>query len=347
MDIKFKYSVSEQTPEGFTDLSINTNPLGIPKNVYSAIAESFKLCSFYPDEKCASLSKAIAEHFNVEQEQVLCAGGVDDAVYRIIYALKPKKAVIMVPTYEDYEKALITADCSVNHYKMKKENKFQATETIIDVLTDETDILFLCNPNNPTGHVMEPELMIKIVEHCKAKNIITVVDESFIEFLDEPEKYSLTSSINNYPNLLIINGFTKIYAMPGLRLGYCISNNQQLFNKIFLSGQPYNISIPSQAAGIAALEDEAYISATRDLIGIEKSWLIKELTKLGIEVWGSSANYLFFPSPVQGLREMLIDYKVLLRNCDNFIGLDSEYCRAAIKTHEENKHFIDILKKLI
>lgn len=345
MDTNCKYSVSEQKSEGFIDLSINTNPLGIPKNVYSAIAESIKLCSQYPDEKCSSLSNAIAEHFKVEEEQVLCVSGVDDAVYRIIYASKPKKAVIMIPTYEDYEKALITADCSVRHYKLKNDNKFQATEAIIDVLTDETDILFLCNPNNPTGNVIELDVMIKILEQCKAKNITTVVDESFNEFLDEPRKYSLTTCINNYPNLIIINGFTKIYAMPGLRLGYCISNNPVLLNKIFLSGQPFSISIPSQAAGIAALEDKAYLVETKNIIAAEKSWLIKELMKLRIEVYGSSANYLFFQSPVPGLREMLLNYKVLLRNCNNFMGLDSEYCRVAIKTHEENKCFIDILKK--
>lgn len=342
-----KYAVVEKYNEGITNLSINTNPLGMPKSVKAALREGMELYCFYPDEKCAVLSAAVAKQYSLAGEQVLCVSGVDDAIYRIVYALKPTKALILAPTYEDYEKALYSAGCKVTYHFLQKEDRFQLTNAVLDVLTNELDLFFLCNPNNPTGKVIDKTFLRKILEKCRDNGITLVVDESFIGFLDKPEEYTAAGLIGEYPNFVIVNGFTKLYAMPGLRLGYCISDSQALLRRIFDAGQAWGVSVPSQIAGITALEDKEYLKDTHELIQREKEWLLIELGNLKIEVWGSCANYLFFPAPLPHMREIMEKEGVLLRNCENFLGLDTEFCRVAIKTHQENERFIEVIRLIV
>lgn len=328
------------------DLSVNTNPLGMPKSVKIAITRGMELYTQYPDPKCTILSERIAQHYlGISAKQVLCVSGVDDAIYRIIFAQHPRKALVLAPTYEDYERALRNAGCTVTYHFLQKEEKYQITETILDSLTNEVDIFFLCNPNNPTGQVIEGKFLNRILNKCQENGTILVVDESFINFLDKSEQYTAKGLINAYTNLVILDGFTKLYAMPGLRLGFCISNNEELLRKISAAGQLWNVSIPAQIAGVAALKDRNYLKETHELILTEKKWLLKELSNLKIEVWGSCANYLFFPAPFPNTRKLLQEDNILLRNCENFVGLNGEFCRVAIRTHQENEKFIAAIRK--
>jgi len=348
MKINQKNDVVEKHNKGTINLSVNTNPLGMPNTVKRALTNGIELCELYPDVKCISLSQAIAQHYpGISANQVLCVSGVDDAIYRIVYAQNPKKAILLAPTYEDYEKALCNVGCTVKYHFLQKKDRYQITETIFDSLTNEVDVFFLCNPNNPTGKVISRDFLIKILDKCKDNGITLVVDESFIGFLEKPEQYTARGLIGEYLNLVIIDGFTKLYAIPGLRLGYCISSNQELLRRIFAVGQAWSVSVLAQMAGIVALEDEEYLKATHNLLQKEKRWLLTELSKLKIEAWGSSANYLFFPAPLPNVRKLLEKEGVLLRNCENFVGLDSEFCRVAIKTHQENEKFIEAIQKYI
>jgi threonine-phosphate decarboxylase len=348
MSTNQEYDVVEKYNKDTINLSVNTNLLGMPKSVKIALAKGLELCSLYPDAKCSSLTKAIAKYYSgISASQVLCVSGVDDVIYRIIYAQRPKKAVILAPTYEDYEKALCNAGCTVKYHLLQKKDKFQITETIFSALTVDVDLFFLCNPNNPTGKVINTEFLRKILVKCKDNGITLVVDESFIGFLDNPEQYTARGLIGEYSNLVILDGFTKLYAIPGLRLGFCISSNQELLRRIFETGQAWSVSVLAQLAGIAALEDKEYLEEMHDILRIEKSWLRTEMSNLKIEVWGSSANYLFFPAPFHHVRELLEKDGIILRNCENFSGLDGEFCRVAIKTHQENEKFIEAIRKHI
>jgi Histidinol-phosphate/aromatic aminotransferase and cobyric acid decarboxylase len=343
-----KYDIVDKYKEGTIDLSVNTNPLGLPKSVKLALARELDLYTKYPDEKCTTLSREIAQHYlDVSAKQVLCVSGVDDAIYRIVFAQYPRKALLLAPTYEDYEKALRNVDCTIIYHFLQKEEKYQITETIFDSLTEEIDIFFLCNPNNPTGKCIDREFLSRIVDKCQNNGIILVVDESFISFLDKPEQYTAKGLINEYPNLIVLDGFTKLYAMPGLRLGFCISDTEELLRRIFAAGQAWCVSAPAQIAGITALQDKKYLQDTHELIRTEKMWLLKELSNLKIEVWGSSANYLFFPSPLPNMRQLLEKDGILLRNCEHFVGLNGEFCRVAIRTHQENEKFIDAIRKRV
>ena len=144
-------------------------------------------------------------------------------------------------------------------YPLQKEKGFLLQDDFCDDLTDDLDLVFLCNPNNPTGLTIPQELLLKILDNCRERNIYLVLDECFIEFLPEPEKVTMQGKLDEYPNLLILRAFTKIYAMPGLRLGYLLCSDEDLLDRISRSMQSWNVSIPAQMAGLAALNEDAYV----------------------------------------------------------------------------------------
>lgn len=164
-------------------------------------------------------------------------------------------------------------------YPLQKEKGFLLQDDFCDDLTDDLDLVFLCNPNNPTGLTIPQELLLKILDNCRERNIYLVLDECFIEFLPEPEKVTMQGKLDEYPNLLILRAFTKIYAMPGLRLGYLLCSDEDMLDRISRSMQSWNVSIPAQMAGLAALNEDAYVKEARELIGKERAWMKAELEK--------------------------------------------------------------------
>jgi threonine-phosphate decarboxylase len=329
------------------DLSTNTNPLGMPQSVSQAIAYTMELCNHYPDSTCKVLRKEIAAARNVKPEQVLCSNGADDLIFRIAYAVRPRKAIVLAPTFEEYESALKLVNCEIIHYVLNEMYDFSVTNDFLQMLVPGIDIVYLCNPNNPTGQVIELALLEKIIRHCDETGILLIVDECFIEFVDNAPFYSCRRFIDDFSNLVVIEAFTKLYAMAGLRLGFCMSSNENLLQQLAHAGQEWNVSIPAQAGGIAALNDYEYLEHTRQFVCHERQWMIKELDKCGIRVIGSKANYLFFKSLIPNLRQVLSQKDILIRNCENFRGLPGEYCRVAIKSHQSNSIFLSALKELL
>ena len=166
-----------------------------------------------------------------------------------------------------------------------------------------------------------------------------MVDECFQDFIRDPGQYSLKAQLPRYHNLFLLKAFTKRYAMAGVRLGYGITENEELLEKMTLATQPWNISVPAQAAGIAALKETDYVERARNLIFEEAEYLSGELYKLGMTVFPSQANYLFFKGP-EDLFEICVRKNVLIRDCSNYPGLGRGFYRVAVRTHEENEQLI-------
>lgn len=330
------------------DFSANINPLGLPPAVKTAAIAAIEQCVHYPDPLCRELCSAIADHEEITAEQVICGNGAADLIFRLVLALQPKHSVVLAPTFAEYEQALSTVGCKIHQHFLSQENDFMLTDSILDTLTPNIDILFLCNPNNPTGQLAEPQLLMKIHETCMNNNIFLVIDECFNDFLDDPKKHTMKGMISQNPQLFILKAFTKIYAMAGLRLGYGISANPQLLQKMFCCGQPWSVSIPAQAAGIQALKETQYLQKTAELISQERTYLIDQFTKMGLHVIGSKANYIFFRAAgYENLREQLLKHRILIRSCQNYAGLDASYYRVAVRSHAENQILADALKEII
>ena len=272
------------------DFSVNVNPLGAPESVKEAVRKSAESVEQYPDALCRDLTRALSEKEQLPEENILFANGAAELIFAMTQALRPKKALIAAPGFAEYEAALSAAGCFIRMYPLQKEKGFLLQDDFCDDLTDDLDLVFLCNPNNPTGLTIPQELLLKILDNCRERNIYLVLDECFIEFLPEPEKVTMQGKLDEYPNLLILRAFTKIYAMPGLRLGYLLCSDEDLLDRISRSMQSWNVSIPAQMAGLAALNEDAYVKEARELIGKERAWMKAELEK-AMEVLQMDPSY--------------------------------------------------------
>ena len=331
--------------KGCIDFSANCNPLGTPEGIKKAIIKSLEHINDYPQVGCVPLKKAIAEYENVKPEQVICGNGAAEVIFSLCRALNPKKALVPAPTFAEYQQALYSVDCQVDFFALKEEKKFMLEEDFIQALTPELDIVFLCNPNNPTGLLIEKTMLEKILKRCQELDIILAVDECFLDFVPSPEKYTLKEYLETCDNLFLLKAFTKRYAMAGVRLGYGLSGNKTLLAKMESVGQPWNVSSIAQAAGLAALQETEYVEKGRQVTFEELAYLKEQLTALGYPVYPSQANYVFFTGPLD-LYEKLEQRKLLIRDCSNYTGLSRGYYRIAVKSHEENRILINALKEI-
>lgn len=329
---------------GILDFSANINPLGAPEGVKRAIAESIADIEKYPDPYCCQLRTKLAEYEEISADNIVCGNGADDLIFRIAHALKPRKALICAPTFSEYSRALAEAGCEVCEHKLSEQNGFDVTESIPDALDSSFDICFVCTPNNPTGRLIAPEILEGLAQKCSENGIILVSDECFLDFVSDSESYSVRRYFSE--SCIILKAFTKLFAMPGIRLGYAVCGSSSMAESIQKSGQFWSVSAPAQATGIAALEEADYVRRTNVFIAAERSFLVAEMSALGVKVFDSAANYLLFRSRI-GLAEELLTYGILIRDCSNFSGLSEEYYRIAVRAHEENIRLVEVLGRCL
>ena len=316
------------------DFSANVSPLGLPERVRQAAAASLSHAGEYPDPLCRALRRAIAAQEGCSPEQVLCGAGAAELIFRLAFAVQPRTALVPAPTFAEYESALRQTGCRVLRHTLRAAEEFRLTGRILGDLDAGPELVFLCQPNNPTGQPADRSLALEILRRCERAGALLVMDECFADLLDEPGAFTLKPWLDS-PNLLILKAFTKTYAMAGLRLGYCLCSNRALLDRMAACGQPWSVSGPAQAAGIAALGETAYLDTLRQLIRTERPRLIAGLERLGCTVTGSRANYVFFAAR-PGLDSALRRRGILIRSCSNYPGLDSRYYRAAVRTAADN-----------
>lgn len=328
------------------DFSANISPLGMPAGVRDAIAAAIPTADRYPDPLCRELSAAIGEKEGVPAAYCLCGNGAADLIFRAVLAAKPKKALLPAPCFAEYAQALETVGCKIERYFLREEQEFRLDAGFPEKIQPDVDMVFLCEPNNPTGVTSSREFLRRVLEKCRKAGAVLVLDECFHDFLDAPEEHTMKGELAAFPNLLILRAFTKLYAMAGVRLGYCLSANGAFLERMRQAGQPWAVSALAQAAGLAALREDAYAAEVRALICTERAWLKEELKKLGLRVIDGEANYLLFQSE-KPLAEPLRAKGILLRDCGNYIGLDATWHRTAVRTHKENERLIQTLGEVL
>lgn len=322
------------------DFSVNINPLGMPEKSLEAAQQAILSCSAYPDWRGEKLCGALAEAEGVRAENILLGNGAAELIYALCFCLRPKKGLIPVPSFGEYESALLAAGGVPVFENLREENNFCPEAGLVKAVTEEIDVLFLCNPNNPTGSLADRELLVKTAQKCEETGTYFCLDECFLPFVDKESELTMKGMLEAFPHLIVLRAFTKVYGMPGLRLGYAMTANKELLAGMRACMQPWNTSIPAQAAGLEALRDENWLARTRQLIGREREYLRKELAAgLAERIYPSSANFIFFKSR-NDLKERLMHEKVLIRSCSNYRNLTAGYFRIGIRTHEENRELV-------
>lgn len=328
------------------DFSANVSPLGLPEGVRAAVIESLGSAEDYPDPLCRALRAAIAGAERVAPNWCLCGGGAAELIYRAVLAKRPRRALVTAPTFGEYEAALALTGCETAHYPLREADGFLLGRDFLARITPGTDMVFLCQPNNPTGRTIPRPLLTAVLDRCREAGAQLVADECFCNFLDDPDAYTLKGLLGEYPNLLILKAFTKLYAMAGLRLGYCLCSDAALLAAMGRAGQPWAVSGLAQAAGIAALNETEYLQTVRTLIAQERPRLAGELARLGFRVIPGEANYLLFFSP-KPLLEPLRRQGILIRDCRNYKGLGEGWYRTAVRGRADNLRLVAALEEIL
>lgn len=331
---------------GILDFSANCNPYGMPEGVKNAVINGLDKAECYPDVECAALRKALAAEENVEEEKIICGNGAADLIFGLVLAVKPKKALLLAPTFAEYEQALASVNCEIVYVQLSDKNGFVPQEDFINAISEDVDMVFFCNPNNPTGVLADRVYINKIVQRCQECGTFFVLDECFIDFIDSPESYTMKSCLEEYSNLFLLKAFTKKYAMAGLRLGYGFSANKEILQKMREVMQPWNVSVIAQEAGIAALKEKKYVQKSLKKIKEEKGYLLSNLERMGLLCYSSKANYIFFKGPLQ-LKEKCLRHGISIRDCSNYRNLEAGFYRIAVRKQEENQKLIAVFEDIL
>lgn len=324
------------------DFSANVNPFGTPEAVKAAVRSAAENLAAYPDPCCSPLREKLAAANDVDKNDVICGNGAAELIYQFAAALQPKRALLPVPSFADYESALRAAGCEPTFYPVSRDDGFLLTEDVLDAIGPKMDLLMLCSPNNPTGRSVDKELLLRVLDRCRETGTWLFLDECFYELTDEGKALSLANCLQEGDRVFLLRAFTKAWGMAGLRLGYGLCKNRELLAAMSRLTQPWNVSTPAQAAGLAALDCPDWPRRARILFETEKRFLTEGLAALGFTALPGDANFLFF-SGAAGLYEQLRERGVLIRNCANYRGLRPGDYRIAVRARAEN---VDLLRAI-
>lgn len=316
------------------DFSINVNPLGTPECVKEALHRAVEMCGKYPDMEAERLGKAVSAFLGVPGEYLLFGNGASELFMAVVHGIKPKKVVIPAPSFYGYEYAAKSINSEMIYYETKRENNFCVTEDIMRILTEDADLLFLANPNNPIGNLSDRETIKKLLLYCRDRGIYVVIDECFIDFCGN--QFSFLSDIRTYEHLILVRSFTKIFTIPGVRLGYLVCKNKMLRTKIAAQLPEWNLSCFAQEAGCVCAGQAEFILKTKNYVEWERRFMEKRFLQMGFEVFPSVSNFITIYGE-EALYEKLLKRGILIRDCRDFRGLGEGFYRIAVKSREENE----------
>lgn len=326
------YSFSARFGAPPVDLSANINPYGIPDAVGRAMHAAVEDCTHYPDPFCRAARQAIGAAEGIDPDRIYCGSGAADVLDRLAAVLRPKTALLLAPTFAEYERTLAGAD--LRFHTLRADEGFAVTERFLDDITPALDAVYLCNPNNPTGRTIDHARLREIAARCAAVGARLIVDECFLDFVQGGA--TMAPYLDDFPTLVLLRAYTKMYAVPGVRFGWCMTADTALIEGLYRAGQPWNVSVIAQACAVACAGEREYATQTAQRIAAERAYLQEQLTARGLWVCPGEANFLLFRADDIDLAEKLARRGILVRDCANYRGLACGYYRTAVKTRKES-----------
>lgn len=341
------YKLKRDGIDEMLDYSSNINPLGVPKSFKEAVIKNMDDLERYPDIDYIELRQEIAKYNNTNLENVVVGNGATEVLFLYMKAIEGKKVLIISPTFAEYERAAKSAGKIVNYFPYEKDYSLDI-EKLNKFLTDE-DIVVLCNPNNPTGKFQDLKKIEKLIEILQKKEKKLFIDEAFIEFMDG--WMDKTSFLLENKNIFILRALTKYFAIPGVRLGYGLTYDQELLTKINEVREPWSVNGVAEIAGKVMLNDHEYMKLTDKWILEEKKWFYNELKKIdNIKAFETEVNFILvklLKDTSRDFREKMLNEKIVVRDASNFKYLDNTFVRLAIKDRERNLKVLEVIKKVV
>ncbi|MBB2182095.1 aminotransferase class I/II-fold pyridoxal phosphate-dependent enzyme [Lachnospiraceae bacterium MD1] len=336
--------------EDIISFSANVNPLGISPKLRLTLSERIDAIMSYPDRDYTSLRKCIAEYVHTDVDSVLVGNGSTELISLFIQIKNPKKALIIGPTYSEYEREVSLGRGSTLYYRLEEENDFALNITSLEKeLTQDVDLLVICNPNNPTSTAIARNDMRKILDICKQKGIFVMVDETYVEFTEDVQKITSAPLTSYYNNIIILRGISKFFAAPGLRLGYAICGNADLLKEMNQRKNPWTINSLAAIAGEIMFKDEDYIKETRSLIAKERDRVCERLSAShNLRYYTPTANFILIKIlkdevTSMDIFEAAIRKGYMIRDCSTFPFLNNKFIRFCFMTPERNDALLEVI----
>lgn len=339
-DIYTASEITGKSPDEIIDMSSSVNPLPLPEKIKRKALERFTLLHKYPDTEARAFIKTFSELYRIPHENIVCGNGSTELIYLIVKALKPNSVLILEPTFIEYEKA-----CRVNEIdeveKVFTLNKKEIFKMIKEKMQEKKyEMIFICNPNNPTGWLIDKKEILELANHYEDSTF--VVDEAFIDFASD--ETLLRDSILS--NIIVLRSLTKFYGLAGLRFGYAVASFKTT-ERIKRDRQPWSINSLSQWIAEEIIKDEEFKKQSYDFFIMEKDFFEYSLNKLNLRYFPSVANFYLIEIHKKGIFQYMLARGILIRNCSNFYGLNENFIRVSVKTRVENEIFFKELKKFL
>lgn len=338
--------------EDVTNFSSNVNPLGISRKLRETLVEHIDVISSYPDRNYKSLRMAIGEYIHADYQNILVGNGSTELISLIIQMKKPKTALLLGPTYSEYERELSLGGSDIAYYNLKEEDDFELDfRDFKPSINKDIDMLILCNPNNPTSTCLDNHRLIMILELCREFGILVMIDETYVEFVTDVEAVTAVPLTAVYDNLVVLRGVSKFFAAPGLRLGYAVSGNLELLDFINEKKNPWSINSLAEVAGSVMFSDTEYIEKTRILIDDERNFMYESLSRLHkLKVYRPAGNFILVriadeSVTSQDFFEFCIKRGLMIRDCSSFASLKDRFVRFCIMQPEKNKTLLECFEE--
>lgn len=340
-------------PSDILDFSANINPLGIPPGLKAHLSNCLEKCTNYPDPDSTLLKMQLSKQLGLDKANICVGNGAVDIIYLFFKALKIERLVVPAPCFVEYERAADFYGIDVMFFERLEREGFKIDFDAFTsfIIKEKPDAILICNPNNPTSTLESAEDIVYLTEKCLGLGINVIIDEVFIELTKNPKENSVARHVAKYSNLFVIRAFTKSFAIPGIRLGYCLASRENT-DSLNAMQPSWPINTLASEAGMVFDSDREYIRATNEWINIEPQYLYTELSKLTeLEAYPPSTNFILCRILAAGwnserLKEALIKKNILIRNAGNFKYLDNRYFRIAVKDREKNDLLIKALREI-
>ncbi len=328
------------------DFSVNLNPLGLPEGARAWMKEQSHLLEYYPEPSSLKARETIANELLLSRDQVIMGNGASELIYLFARRIHAKKVLLIQPTFNEYERAFKQQGTLCDYHYLEKDNNFSLDDEalLMEIRANRPDVVVICNPNNPTGSYVEIERLEKLLATLADYSAYLLVDESFSDFEDKPTAISLLDN----PHLFLIRSMTKFYAIPGIRLGYGLGHST-LIHQLYEYKEPWTINAFASDILPYLIKDLDYKTQTKEWYNREKAYMEKQLKKIDfLKLIPSCTNFFLCHTSIPGkeLMVLLVECGVYIRTCEDFIGLEDQYIRLALRTRPENDALIKALKDI-
>ncbi|RLA08215.1 MAG: histidinol-phosphate transaminase [Gammaproteobacteria bacterium] len=332
-------------------LASNENPQGTNPKVQQALQKQIDKINFYPEGSGYDLVVKLSQKYQIKKKMITLGNGSNDVLDMIarIFLNPDKNSIFSQYAFAVYPIATQSVGATAKIAKANSENHNQPLghdlDNFLNLIDDKTTVIFIANPNNPTGGYVDKKQLTSFLS-CLPSHIIAVLDEAYIEYVDDKNYPDGLDYIKKYPNLIITRTFSKIYGLAGLRVGYAISSEYiaDLLNRV---RQPFNVNSMAQVAARVAIDDDEFVKKCKINNNLQKSYLEQEYKKLNLKFIPSVANFISvkFGTKSSDIYRKLLEHGIIVRPIDNYKMTD--YLRISIGNEPQNKQLIKALQKIL